>query len=143
MTETNSPKRIAVFFYGSFIRPEVMAKGGLAPDHVTVARLSGYEIHVSPYACIERSSEHTVYGIVVQTTHEELQRMYSMDGVGVFLPEAVVVETTDGLLQPAMCFMPPARDTKPADRDYLDRLIAAGERYGFPSWYLARLRALP
>src|SRR4030095_3921318 len=47
-----SGKRIGAFFYGSFIRPDVMARGGLRPEHVEVARLSGFDIHVSPHASL-------------------------------------------------------------------------------------------
>ena len=64
--------------------------------------------------------------------------MYSMDGVGVFLPEAVIVDTAAGSL-PALCYVPPAPGNQPADIDYLDRLLAAGREHRFPAWYLARL----
>jgi len=131
-------RQIAVFFYGSFIRREVMARGGLQPDHIEVARLSGFDIHISPHACITRSDQHSIYGILVRASHDELQRLYSMEGVGTFLPEAVMVETGAGL-QPAICYIPPAPDDQPADIDYLDRLLAAAREYGFPTWYLERL----
>ena len=65
--------------------------------------------------------------------------MYSKDGVGVFLPEAVIVETRMSCLQPAMCYIPPACDNKPADIDYLDRLLTAARGHGCPDWYLERL----
>lgn len=103
-----------------------------------MARLSGFDIQISPHACITRSDQHSIYGIVVRATHEELQRMYSMDGVGVFLPEAVIVDTAAGSL-PALCYVPPAPGNQPADIDYLDRLLAAGREHRFPAWYLARL----
>ena len=54
-------------------------------------------------------------------------------------PEAVVVETRTSCLQPAMCYIPPVCDNKPADIDYLDRLLAAARGHGFPAWYLERL----
>jgi len=81
-----------------------------------------------------------VYGILVKVTHEKLDKLYSMDGVGVFLAEAVLVQTLDGKLQPALCYIPPTIDNKPADCEYLDRLIEAGRDYGFPDWYLDRLK---
>ena len=75
----------------------------------------------------------------MQPTHQELDRLYSMDGVGVFLPEAVLVETQFGTLQPAMCYIPPSRGNKPADREYVGHLVTAAREYGFPEWYIARL----
>lgn len=136
--DTTSARRIAVFFYGSFIRPDVMARGGLRPDRIEVARLNGFDIQVSPHACITRSDQHAIYGILVRATHAELQRLYTMDGVGIFLPEAVVVETPAGSV-PALCYIPPAPGDLPADIDYLDRLLAAAREHGFPAWYLERL----
>jgi hypothetical protein len=62
--------------------------------------------------------------------------------VGIFLPEAVVVETIDHKLVPAMCYMPPARGVSTADIAYVDKLITAAIDHGFPSWYVDRLREL-
>ena len=134
-------RRIPVFFYGSFIRPEVMARGGLVPERVDVARLGGFDIRFTPHACLVRSAAHAVCGILVQATHDELQRLYSAAGVGVFLPEAVLVETTDGAFRPALCFIPPAPGLEPPDGAYLDLLIGAARAHGFPAWYLSRLEA--
>jgi len=138
-TSATLPRQIPVFFYGSFIRPDIMSKSGVKPSHVEVARLSGFDISISPHACITRSDQHSIYGILISATHEELHRMYSKDGVGVFLPEAVIVETRIGCLQPAMCYIPPVCDSRPADIDYLDRLLAAARGHSFPAWYLERL----
>jgi hypothetical protein len=136
-----APRRIAVFFYGSFIRPDVMARGGLVPEHIEVARLHGFQIRIDPHASISRSDRHSICGIVVAATHDELNRMYSHDGVGVFLPEAVVVETSGGHLLPAMCYVSPSHGHRPADADYLERLLAAARVHGFPSWYLEHLES--
>jgi hypothetical protein len=135
------PRRIPVFFYGSFIRPEVMARGGLVPERIEVARLGGFDIQFTPHACLTRSAAQAVCGILVQATHDELQRLYAADGVGVFLPEAVLVETHDGAFRPALCFIPPAPGQAPPDAAYLDLLITAARGHGFPAWYLARLES--
>ena len=134
-----APRRIPVFFYGSFIRPDVMASAGFVPEHIEVVRLSGFDMRVCPHACIVRSSEHSIYGILVSATHEELHRLYHRDGVGVFLPQAVVVEMPTGSLMPAMCYIPPAAQDQPADADYLERLLVAAREHGFPEWYQKRL----
>jgi hypothetical protein len=116
-----------------------MARGGLQPDRIEVVKLSGFDIHFSPHADISRSDRHSIYGILVWATHEELHNLYSMDGVGIFLPEAIIVETSAGTLQPAMCYIPPARDNKPADQDYLAEILKAAREYRFPDWYLEKL----
>ena len=133
--------RVAAFFYGSFIRMDILALGGLKPEKFEVARLSGFDIHIGPHASISRSDRHCVYGIVVQATHEELGRLYSMDWVGTFLPEAVLVETRDGKLEPALCYISPPQEKGPPDREYQARLVAAASEYGFPKWYIDRLES--
>ncbi len=140
-TET-AIKRVPVFFYGSFIRREVLARGGFQPETTEVVRLSGFDIAFCPHAYISRSEQHSIYGILVHATHQELDRLYSMSGVGVFLPEAVVVESRHGGLLPAMCYIPPSRGDQPADTEYIGHLIAAAREYGFPEWYIARLGEL-
>jgi hypothetical protein len=75
----------------------------------------------------------------VYPSHEELNKLYSRDGVGVFLPEAVVVETSDNRTLPAICYMPPWRKDDPVDLVYLGHIIRAASEHGFPKWYLNRL----
>lgn len=135
-------RRVPVFFYGSFIRPEVMARGGLRPDRIEVARLDGFDIRIDPHASISRRPGHSICGIVVHATHDELGRLYAQDGVGLFLPEAVVVSTADDRLVPVPCFISPAHGGQPPDLDYLARLVAAARGHGFPAWYLDRLASL-
>lgn len=135
-------QRIAVFFYGSFMRREVLARGGLHPQTITVARLNGFDIACCPHAYLSPSDQHAIYGILVQATHQELDRLYTMDGVGIFLPQAVLVETGGGSVQPAMCYIPPARGAEAADPQYVGHLVDAARGYGFPHWYIARLDAL-
>jgi hypothetical protein len=135
-------KRIAAFFYGSFIRKDVMALGGFHPETVEVAKLSGYDITFDPHANIFRSDQHAVCGVLVYPSHEELNKMYSRDGVGVFLPEAVVVETSNNRMLPAICYMPPGRNSESADLAYVELIIQAAREHGFPEWYLSHLEAL-
>jgi hypothetical protein len=135
-------KRVAVFFYGSFMRRDVMARGGYHPEHIEVVKLSGFDIKIDPHANIIRSDQHCIYGILVHATHQELNSLYAMDSVGVFLPEAVNVELQNGSLRAALCYIPPARISKPADVAYLERLITTTQEYEFPTWYVQKLQSL-
>jgi hypothetical protein len=141
-SSSDGEKQVSVFFYGSFVRMEVLARADFKPEKFEVAMLSGFRIHISPHAALSRSDQHSVYGILVKATHKTLNKLYRMDGVGVFLPEAVLVQTLDGKLEPALCYIPPTIDNKPADHQYLDRLVDAGRSYGFPNWYLEHLLSL-
>ncbi|MCI0541433.1 MAG: gamma-glutamylcyclotransferase [Verrucomicrobiales bacterium] len=133
---------VKVFFYGSFINRQVLAKGGLVPERVEVARLLGFDIHIETLATLVRSDRHCVYGIVCEASQAELRRLYGQEWLdGAYRPEAVLVETDRGALIPALCYIattpPPAR---PAN-DYLDWITRPAREYGFPDWYLQRLES--
>ena len=133
--------KVRVFFYGSFINKRVLAEVGLVPQQVEVASLRGFDIRIGPLANVVRAEHQTVYGIVCEATHAELERLYAQDWVGTYLPEAVLVETTAGLSVPALCYVAPEAPYAPATADYLDRIIAPARELGFPSWYLDRLES--
>ncbi len=135
--------RVWVFFYGSFINPDVLRGAGLVPDRVEVARLGGFDIVIRPLANLVRSDQHSVYGILVTATHAELGRLYdyARDKLGgSYLPEAVLAET-NGTGRPALCYIAPERGPGTASNDYIDRIVVPARRHGFPAWYLARLEA--
>ena len=136
----DTPPKVLTFFYGSFINRTVLANGGLVVDRITTAKLWGYHILIVTLATLVRSDRACVFGILCGATHMELQRLYGQDWLGAtYLPEAVVVETGDRQLVPALCYIahrrPPAR---PAD-DYLEWITRPAREYGFPDWYLERL----
>jgi hypothetical protein len=132
-------RMVRVFFYGSFINRQVLAEGGFAPERVELARLWGFDIRIQPLAYLVPSDRHCVYGVVCAATHAELAGLYGQAWVGLYLPEAVLVEAGGGELLPALCYLAPAREVAPAAGDYLDRIIGPAREYGFPGWYIDRL----
>ena len=137
-------RKVWTFFYGSYINFDVLKEVGLVPDEYEVARLSGFDIQIQPLANLIKSDEHSVYGIVASATHEELGRLYQhAEHVlgGVYLPEAVLTETKDGKLRPALCYIAPSIEPKPAANEYIDRIVAPAKEYSFPAWYIERLES--
>lgn len=136
--------KVAVFFYGSYINFDVLKEVDLVPESYDVARLGGFDIVIRPLANLVRSDRHTVYGIATRVTHAELARLYDhAEQVlgGIYLPEAVICQTEDGKFVPALCYVAPSMDPKPADNDYVDRIVGPARGYGFPGWYIARLES--
>lgn len=132
------------FFYGSYMNFAVLKEVDLVPDRHEVARLGGFDIRNQPLANLVRYDQRCVYGIVATATHDELARLYrhAADVLGgVYLPEAVLTETKDGKLRPALCFIAPSMEPKPATSDYIDRLVEPAKEYGFPAWYIERLES--
>jgi hypothetical protein len=135
--------RIWVFFYGSYMNPDVLRGLGLDPGKIERARLSGFDIVISPRANLVRSDQHTVYGVCARATHEELDGLYAhaRNVLGeIYLPEPVVAELDDGSLRPALCYLCPEMAPGPAEPAYVDRILVPAERFGFPAWYVERIR---
>ena len=59
----------------------------------------------------------------------------------IYLPEAVLVETLDGKLLPALCYICHDMKPRPAANDYIDRVVKPAREYGFPEWYIERLES--
>ena len=140
MTES----KVATFFYGSYMNLEVLKEVELIPDQVEVARLPGFDIRIQPLANLVRSDQHTVFGILIFSTHPELERLYShaKDVLGsVYFPEPVLTQTLDGKLLPALCYLAPVMEPRPPGNEYIDRIMISGRQYGFPSWYLEKLES--
>jgi hypothetical protein len=136
------PRRVHVFFYGSFINREVLAEGGYQPDRVTVARLDGFDVVRRPLVTLAGSDRQAVYGILTRATHVELDRLYGQRWVRAYRPEPVVVTTRDGAWYPALCYIAPGQTEAPPFDGYLDRILGAARELSFPEWYIERLEAL-
>jgi uncharacterized protein (DUF1330 family) len=135
---------VRVFFYGSYMNRSVLQSVGLEPAAWEVATLGGFDVRISPRANLVRSDRHTVWGIVATATHEELARLYAhaKDVLGeVYLPEAVIVHDLAGRAIPALCYICPEMQERPAERDYVERILAPARAHGFPAWYLQRLES--
>ena len=127
------------------MNPAVLEEVELFPEAFEVARLDGYDIRIAPRANLVRSSEHCVYGVLVEATHGELARLYAhaKDVLGeTYLPHPVLVQTTpNGAWTPALCYIAPAMVGRPADPAYVDRILEPARAFGFPEWYIARIEA--
>jgi hypothetical protein len=136
--------KVWVFFYGSYINLDVLAEVALVPEQREVARLSGFELRIAPRANLLRSDQGRVYGLLATATHRELERLYahSREVLGeTYLPEAVLVETLDGRLRPAMTYICPEMIARPPDPAYVERITGPARRLGFPDWYVAKIES--
>jgi Gamma-glutamyl cyclotransferase, AIG2-like len=140
-TDTTDQPAVAVFFYGSYMNRSVLSEAGLTPHSWEVATLAGFDIDIRPRANLVRAPGSAVWGILASATHADLERLYShaRDVLGeVYLPRAVLVETSGGY-QPALCYICPRMQQRPAARDYIDRILAPAREHGFPADYLTRI----
>lgn len=138
----SSDRRIAVFFYGSFMDREVLRQRGYEPTDLQVAKLWGFDIRFRPLATIEPVEEHTcVYGLLATATHADLQRLYGEGMAASYRPEAVTVETIPGRQLPALVYIAWGPTAPLPSRDYLEHLLGPAREFAFPEWYLEHLEA--
>ena len=84
-----------IFFYGLFMDKELLMEKGFHPHVIGEALLSGYRIHISEKAFLIPGEQGRVYGIVMDLSDEETQKLYSDPGVKEYHPERVQVQLTD------------------------------------------------
>jgi len=136
--------KVEVFFYGSYMNRAVLSEVGLAPVDWEPASLPGFDIRIAPRANLISSPGHTVFGVLASATHCELERLYAHahEVLGeTYLPHPVLVQIQAGETRPALCYIAPQMIERPAERDYVDRILEPARELGFPDWYLARLRS--
>jgi len=134
--------KVWTFFYGSYMNFDVLKGVNVAPEQWEVAKLSGFDIRIQPRTNLIRFDQQCVYGIIATATHQELARLYThaKDVLGeIYLPEAVLVETREGKWKPALCYICPEMEPKPADNAYVERIAKPAREFGFPEWYIERI----
>jgi hypothetical protein len=120
----------------------VLKEVNYTPEQWETAKLHGFDIVIQPRANLVRSESRCVYGLVASATHQELGRLYdhAQNVLGeIYLPEAVLVETAGGKWKPALCYICPAMQSRPAAGDYIDRIVGPAREFKFPEWYIERL----
>lgn len=141
MTE---PRKVSVFSYGTFMHPDVLKKHGVFAQDTQAARLAGFELIIRPRVNLISSNRSYVYGSVAAVTHDDLTKIYSelQETFGlIYLPEAVVAETLDGLFIPALCYIAPEMPASPADPAYVKELAECSRKMGAPEWYIAHIES--
>ena len=136
--------KLWVFFYGSYMNFDVLKEVDFVPEQWEVARVSGFDIIIQPRANLVVSDRQCVYGILATATHADLNRLYAhaKDVLGEkYLPEAVLAETLIGSFRPALCYIAPSMEAKPAANDYVERIVKSAREFNFPEWYIKRLES--
>ena len=131
-------KKVDVFFYGTFMNPNVLEDMGVKVDKVIPAKVDGFELSVRPRANLTPAQLSTAYGALTATTHNDLDKLYTSlrKSYGVnYLPEPVLVETLDGLLKPALCYIASEMREGQAPRELIEQLASCVRGLGLPEWY--------
>ena len=134
------PRRIAIFFYGLFMDAEALRSKGVDPTNIRRATVRGFSIRIGQRAALVPDAAGQVCGIVMDLSHDDIDRLYAEPTVRVYRPEAVVCEIDEGIPVAALCFnlpVPPsARERNP---DYASKLKELVRRLELPQEYINRI----
>lgn len=134
-----------VLFNGFYMNLDVLREADITPHDWEVATLSGFDLRIAPRANLIRTVDSVVYGILATATQAELDRLYTNHAKGVlgetYLPEATVAVNSKARSKPALTYIAPTMDERPADLDYAGRIAKPAAELGFPEECVARIRA--
>jgi hypothetical protein len=133
-------RRIDVFFYGLFMDADLLRAKGVHPTNPRLVCLLGFALRIGQRATLIPDPDSRVYGLVMQLSHDEIERLYAEPGVQMYRPEAVIAELTDGTRIPALCFnlpVPPGPDE--INKEYAQELRDLALRLGLPADYVDRI----
>ena len=117
---------------------DVLEEWGTDPGDVIAAKLPGFELSIRPRVNLSRSDHSSVFGALVAISHADLDKIYSTleQRFGLkYFPEPVLVETSEGTLRPALCYISPPIPPAPANEDYVKQLAECVRLLGHPEWY--------
>jgi len=129
-------RRVAVFFYGLFMDAELLRAKGTDPVVVGNASIAGAALRVGRRAAVVPSDGETVYGVLMELTHADLERLYSEPSVSMYRPEPVLVLVTGRGFVPALCYNLVAAPDEEPNREYVAALRALAARLALPASYI-------
>jgi len=133
-------RRIEVFFYGLFMDAEILRAKGVHPINPRQACVRGFALRIGQRATLVPDPEARVYGVLMQLSHDEIERLYSEPSVRVYRPEAVLAELGNAVQIPALCFnLPVPPQPGEANEEYAQKLRDVARRVGLPAGYVDQI----
>ena len=134
------PRRIAVFFYGLFMDATQLSAKGVSPVNIRRASLPDFALRIGQRATLVPESKNRVHGLLMDLTHEEIDRLYAEPSVSMYRPEAVLCELQDGSTAPALCFNLPLEPASgESNTQYAEKLRSLARRLQLPDDYVERI----
>ena len=83
---------------------ELLRSKGASPQNIRRAGAPGFALRIGKRATLWPDRTTCAYGMLMQLTHEEIEKLYSEDSVRAYRPEAILVQLPDGSSVPALSF---------------------------------------
>jgi hypothetical protein len=135
---------IWTFFYGTIMDPAVMKDFAVTVTDAVPAKLQGFDLVVRPRPNLVRSDRAVVFGALMAVTHDDLTTIYSSleKDVGIkYIPQAVLADTRDGFVLPALCYVAPQLPDSAPEPAFVRQLAQSVRSMGHPEWYAAHVES--
>jgi hypothetical protein len=133
-------RRVSIFFYGLFMDPDLLRGKGLQPENARRAYVRGMRLRIGERAALEFDPDGLVYGVLVELTHGEVERLYAEPSVLPYRPEAVLAEPDGGKPLAALCYnLPATPSTQQPNPEYVRKLREVATRLNLPAGYVSSI----
>jgi hypothetical protein len=138
--ETEEGRRVQIFFYGLFMDADLLRAKGLNPATPRAVCVRGMALRIGQRAALVAEPNGSVHGILMELTHDDIERLYSDPSVAVYRPEAITAVLADGSTVAALCYnLPAAPQPDERNPEYAEKLRTLAGRLGLPADYLRSL----
>ena len=130
-----------VFFYGLFMDPELLRKQGYHPSGHQVSKLEKYKLCLGERATLIRDQTEEVWGIVMNLSEIELERLYSARSVAEYNPISVkcITEDSEEIIADVYILPEGYKFNPPKDAVYARQLYSICQKLSLPTFYLQAL----
>lgn len=134
MTET--PARVPVFFYGSFMDAAALRRRGVTAGEGKKARAKGWQLTFAPAPTLTRSFCGIVWGLLYELAPEDLRRLYAEPLHGaVYEAETLAVSAGGREIEATVYVAAPRPDAEPDPRA-VEAVRAAARAAGLSAGYV-------
>jgi hypothetical protein len=130
-------RRVDTFFYGLLMDADLLREGNVVPVNARRAFVEDFTLRIGERATLVATLGARAYGMVFALMHRELDALYSAAGLEQYRPEALLAQTLDGPVIPALCYNL-VQAPEPVERNpqYAVRLQQVLRKLAFPPAYI-------
>ncbi len=129
----------SVFFYGLFMDEDILKEKGFHPTNKKLTVANGYGLRIGEKATLIKSESESSYGIVMDLSEDEIERLYSAPGVSEYVPEEIEVTDNDGNNYKVLCYNLPISKLTGSNIEYAKSLSVAAQKMGLPKSYVEQI----
>ena len=114
--------------------PEILKSKGVEPRNPRIAIANGYKLKIGNMATLLRSEKSVANGIVYSLTHAEIDLLYSKSGLDMYIPEAILVNMSNGdTLAALTCNLLVPPEEHENNLEYHEKLMLCMDRLSVPT----------